>query len=238
MRESTACSRAGALRWKIGRRLKGLPPQKTFEERCRPNVFFGPGEFHAGRRTYWFPSCRFLTFTSADSIRLGAYSSIAPGVQLLAGGEHPVAHCSTYPFWLVPEEWARMDPLTSGGGVRLSDAIIASGWVSARINVGSDVWIATNSLVLANVTIGDGAVVGAGSVVTRDVPPYAVVAGAPARVIRMRFSEATIESLLQLSWWNWPEDEVCAAVPLLQASDIDSLLRFHETWRPVGFSER
>jgi virginiamycin A acetyltransferase len=76
------------------------------------------------------------------------------------------------------------------------------------IGLGSDVWIGTRSVVVSGVTVGDGAVIAAGSVVTRDIPPYAIAAGVPARVIRLRFPEATCARLLELRWWDWPEEKI------------------------------
>ncbi|NTU70244.1 MAG: CatB-related O-acetyltransferase [Coriobacteriia bacterium] len=96
----------------------------------------------------------------------------------------------------------------------------------SRIVIGSDAWIATQAMVLANVTIGHGAVVGARSVVTADVPPYAIVAGAPARVIRYRFEPEDVTRLLELSWWDWPEVAIRECVPLLRTDDIDGLSRY------------
>jgi acetyltransferase-like isoleucine patch superfamily enzyme len=90
--------------------------------------------------------------------------------------------------------------------------------------VGSDVWTTENCLVLPGITIGDGAIVAAGAVVTRDVPPYAIVGGNPARVIRYRFSEEQIAALLEIRWWDWPEEKVRAAVPWLESEDVDAFI--------------
>ena len=103
-------------------------------------------------------------------------------------------------------------------------ANVASAWDSkGDIVLGNDVWVGFEAVILAGVTIGDGAIIGARAVVTRDVPPYAIVGGVPARLIRRRFDEATIESLLALQWWDWEPERIRRALPVLQAGDIAAL---------------
>jgi hypothetical protein len=92
--------------------------------------------------------------------------------------------------------------------------------------VGSDVWTCEHSLILPGVTIGDGAVVAGGAVVTKDVPPYAIVGGNPAEVIRYRFDERQREALLKIRWWDWPDDKVRDAAPYLESEDIDAFIAY------------
>jgi hypothetical protein len=92
------------------------------------------------------------------------------------------------------------------------------------IVIGSDVWIGLNVFIGSGVTIGDGAVIGAHAVVTRDVPPYAVAGGNPARVIRYRFSETQIEALLAIRWWDWSDEVVDRYLPLITSPDIDAFI--------------
>lgn len=186
----------------LGRMLKGLPADRTFEERYRPQVLEGPGTLEVGSWTYWFPSCRFFTWNGDDRITIGSYTSIAAEVRLVCGGEHS-AGVSSFPFSLMV------------GGTEPIEA--------ASITIGSDVWMATQAMVLGGVTIGHGAVVAARSVVTRDVPPYAVVAGTPARVVRYRFDEETVSRLLSLAWWTWPEDQVRRNLDRLRGADVGAL---------------
>ena len=84
-------------------------------------------------------------------------------------------------------------------------------------------WVGYGAVILAGVTVGDGAIIGTRAVVTKDVPPYTIVGGIPAKPIRKRFSEDTIAALLELRWWDWPEAQVRRAIPLLQAGDLDAL---------------
>jgi serine acetyltransferase len=91
--------------------------------------------------------------------------------------------------------------------------------------IGNDVYIGYNVTILSGVTIGDGAVVGACSVLTEDVPPYAIVAGNPARLIRYRFKEESIQKLLKIRWWDWPEERVKKNIHLICSNSVDALLK-------------
>ncbi len=91
------------------------------------------------------------------------------------------------------------------------------------IVVGNDVWIGYEAVILAGVTIGDGAIIGARAVVTRDVPPYTIVGGVPAKPIRKRFDEDTIARLLELRWWDWPEERIAQNIPAIQTGKLDRL---------------
>lgn len=93
------------------------------------------------------------------------------------------------------------------------------------MEIGNDVWIGYGATILSGVRIGDGAIVGANAVVTKDVPPYAIVAGNPAHVIRMRFSPQIISDLLQIQWWNWPFDKIRKNMPLLLSDNITKFIQ-------------
>lgn len=90
--------------------------------------------------------------------------------------------------------------------------------------IGDEVWLGANCTILSGVTIGSGAVVGAGAVVRRDVPPYAIVTGNPAEVARTRFDAATVERLLRVNWWAWPDERIAAYLPLILDTDITAFL--------------
>jgi len=94
--------------------------------------------------------------------------------------------------------------------------------------IGSDVWIGTESLILSGVTIGDGAVIGARAVVAKDVPPFSVVVGNPAKIIKKRFDDQTIEKLLDIKWWLWPDSRISKAIPLLLSDDISKFIDYAE----------
>jgi chloramphenicol O-acetyltransferase type B len=163
-----------------------------------------------GRHTYGTP--RVWNYQGSErKVTIGSFCSIGPNVQIITGGIHPSDWVSTYPFriqWRMPGAYQDGMPTTRG-----------------EVVIGNDVWLGTDSVALSGVRIGDGSVVATRAVVTRDVPPYAVVAGSPARVIRYRFPPEVIERLLEIAWWNWDDDAVREAVPLLSSNNIDEFLR-------------
>lgn len=144
-----------------------------------------------GDHTYGKP--RVVSWGEGTSLRIGKYCSIGTNVTIFLGSEHRTDWVSTYPF---PFFWKEAGSISGHPSTR-GDVVI-----------GNDVWIGFGSTILSGVTIGDGAAVGACSVVTRDVPPYAIAAGNPARVFRYRFDEETIRKLLQIKWWDWPDEKV------------------------------
>jgi virginiamycin A acetyltransferase len=152
---------------------------------------------------------------SGARLEIGSYCQIAHGASfLMSDANHAVVGPSTFPFSVFGGAWADAMPAERAPFLDKGD-----------IRIGHDVWLGHESLVLAGVTIGTGAIVAARAVVSRDVPPYAVVAGNPARVVRQRFDPATVSGLLELAWWDWPPARVSAAVPALMAGDLATLRR-------------
>ena len=147
-----------------------------------------------------------------ERLVIGRYTALATGVTfLMAGANHRIAGLSTYPFPLMGGDWVAGMPLFRDRELR-GDTV-----------VGNDAWLGYRVTVLPGVRIGDGAIVGAGAVVTADVPPYAVAVGNPARVLRLRFPERDIERLQRIRWWDWPAEEVSAALQVIMAADVDEL---------------
>lgn len=140
-----------------------------------------------GRHTYGDPIVRGDT----KRVFIGSFCSFAKGVLILSCRDHRTDWISTFPF---KDLWGcGNDGHPTGKG---------------NIVIGNDVWVGTNSIILSGVTIGDGAVIGAGSVVARDVAPYTVAAGNPIHEIRKRFSEQVIKDLLELKWWDWSDEKI------------------------------
>lgn len=141
---------------------------------------------------------------------VGAFCSVAPHV-VIGGGIHPTASVTTSPLFYsaLRNPWGSFP-----GALSAADEL-------PKTHVGNDVWIGYSAVVLPGVRVGDGAVIGAGAIVTRDVEPYAIVAGVPAKAIRSRFDPSDVEWLLGLSWWNWPDERLKELRP--QFSSIASL---------------
>lgn len=145
-----------------------------------------------------------------DHLRIGAFTAIGRDTQILMnGGSHAMDGFSTFPFDIFGGGWeAGFDPGTrSAAGAR-------------DTGIGPDVWIGTGATILPGVAIGAGAIVGARAVVAGDVPPYAVVAGNPARVVRQRFDATTVARLLAVAWWDWPVGKLTRNLDAVRGSDI------------------
>ena len=146
-----------------------------------------------------------------DRLIIGKFCSIACGTQFIMGpANHRISSVTTYPFAVFGGEWAERVPS------HLSQLPF-----KGDIIVGNDVWIGRNSVILPGVTIGDGAIVAAHSVVARDVEPYTVVGGNPARFLKKRFREELIQLLLQLRWWDFSPEKLVEILPLLCDTDLE-----------------
>jgi acetyltransferase-like isoleucine patch superfamily enzyme len=149
-------------------------------------------------------------------LRIGKFCSIAHEVVIQLGGNHRIDRVSTYPFRGFPSDWpeAKFLPADDVYGMSKGDVII-----------GNDVWIGYGALILSGVKIGDGAVIGAGAVITKDVEPYSIVTGNPARLIRKRFDDDTIRKLLEIKWWDWPMEKIRANLKVISSNDVPKMLQ-------------
>lgn len=182
-----------------------------------PNVIVGdytmyndfindPTQFEKNNILYHYP-------INHDRLIIGKFCSIACNVKFLFNSaNHTLSSLSTYPFPLFFEEWD------------LDKKSVADAWDNkGDIIIGNDVWIGYEAVVLSGVTIGDGAIIGTRAVVTKDVPPYTIVGGVPATPIRKRFSDKTIDMLLQMQWWNWPKNRIAANIDAIKSGNISLL---------------
>lgn len=198
---------------------------RALRQRVRPAGGFSarvqvarPGALTVGARTYAARTTLIRTWAPSEQIEIGAWCSIAgevrivhPGVSenlldaagrevsLRLRGNHRLATATTFPIGIVLPD-VPFDTVPPDGSLR-----------SRPLVIGSDVWIGYRATILGPVTIGHGAVIGAAAVVASDVPPYAIVAGNPGRILRTRFPDQTIARLLKVAWWDWPEERVVAA---------------------------
>lgn len=165
-----------------------------------------PREFRKNNVLYHYP-------INKDRLIIGKFCSIACGAKFLFNSaNHKMASLSTYTFPLFFEEWD------------LEKENVAQAWdQKGDIMIGNDVWIGYEAVILSGVTIGDGAVIGCRAVVTKDIPPYTIVGGVPAKPIRKRFDEETIKELQKIKWWDWPEEKIAGKIPAIQAGDLEEL---------------
>ncbi|TWC41364.1 acetyltransferase-like isoleucine patch superfamily enzyme [Pseudomonas sp. SJZ079] len=165
--------------------------------------------YQVGVGTYGLPIVH--DWQEGTTLRIGSYTSIAEQVEIFLGGHHRTEWISTYPFPAMIPEAAEIQ----GYAVSRGDVLI-----------GSDVWLCSNAVILSGVTVGHGAVIAAGAVVSRDVAPYSIVAGNPARHVRWRFPPEVCAALLEAAWWEWPEQEVFRVSPLLCSDRLDEFLDY------------
>lgn len=170
-----------------------------------------PRDFERSNVLYHYP-------VNGDRLKIGKFCSIACGAKFLfTSGNHSLRSLSTYTFPIFFEEW----------GLDAKD--ICSAWDNkGDIVIGSDVWIGYEALILSGVTVGDGAIIGSRAVVTKDVPPYTIVGGVPAKPIRRRFDGAVIERLEKLRWWDWDIETIRRSIPAIQSGDVAALERMAE----------
>jgi len=181
------------------------------------NIQVGVFSYYSGfHHQHSFEGCvRYLDKRSkeVDKLIIGKYCSIGSGaVFMMAGNQgHRSDWVSSFPFYYQANIFKEAKNAYEKAGDTL---------------IGDDVWIGSEAMILAGVNIGSGAIIAARSVVVKDVPPYAVVGGNPAQVIKYRFDEADIQSLLELKWWDWSEEKIKIAMPNICATDIQGLIDF------------
>jgi virginiamycin A acetyltransferase len=189
--------------------LKSVVTRKTIEvgDFTIYNDFVNdPRDFEKNNVLYHYP-------INGDRLVIGKFCSIACGAKFIFNcANHALRSLSTYTFPLFFEEWD------------LPKSEVVSAWDNkGDIIIGNDVWIGYDAVIMAGVTIGDGAIIGTRAVVTKDVAPYSIVGGVPAHEIRKRFAPEVVERLRELKWWDWPEEKIRKAIPAIQAGDVEAL---------------
>jgi acetyltransferase-like isoleucine patch superfamily enzyme len=167
-----------------------------------------------GAFTYFNGPAEIIELNEGSQVYVGKYCSIAKGLKLILGNYHRADWVSTFPFHQVhPDSFPSVSGAT--GHPKTNGDIV----------IGNDVWIGDSATIMSGVTVGDGAVIAANSHVVRNVEPYSIVGGNPAKQIKFRFSPRQIEDLLELRWWDMSIAEVDSLTPLLMSDDVDSLIR-------------
>ena len=150
---------------------------------------------------------------SQDKLIIGKFCALARGVKfIMNGANHQTSTFSTYPFYIFGNGWEKVTPEANELPFK------------GDTNVGNDVWIGYESVIMPGVTIGDGAIIAAKSVVINDVQPYTIVGGNPAKTIRQRFDDLTIAKLLEIAWWNWNIAKITANLEHVVATNLDALV--------------
>jgi phosphonate metabolism protein (transferase hexapeptide repeat family) len=202
--------------------LRFLPPEPRVHptaelKGCRIGRYASVGERTVLREVTVGDFSYFERHAEAIYTDIGKFCSIAANTRINAL-EHPLERATTHKVSYRPNEYFRYLGVDQEFRERRR---------RKRVTIGNDVWIGHGAVILPGVAIGNGAVVGANAVVTRDVPAFAVVAGVPARIIRLRFAEKIVTRLENMAWWDWPLDRLFQAIPDMQKLEIE---RFIEKW--------
>lgn len=165
-----------------------------------------------GKYTYGLDRNCFIGLSPLTPIKIGMYCSFGPNVKIFLNAEHPINLVSTFPLKTLVKQktpWPNLD-VTSKGGIEIQN----------------DVWVGANVMIMSGVNISNGAVIGAGSIVTKDVSPYEVVAGNPAKKVKSRFNQKQISSLLKIKWWDWNEEKIIENIDDFY-NDVNKFIKLH-----------
>lgn len=204
----------------IGPDIKSVFPMKDIRSLCfLKNIVVNPN-IEVGDYTYYDDNNDPLGFEKnvlyhfdfiGDKLKIGKFCAIASSVKfIMNGGNHNTSSFTTFPFGAFGGEWEAGLKNLSGGFK--GDTVI-----------GNDVWIGYNATIMPGIHIGDGAIIATNAVVTKDVPSYSIVGGNPAKLIRYRFDEETIDILNTLKWWNWDVEKITENIPILTSNNTDDL---------------
>lgn len=189
--------------------------KENFKEDLRKGIL------EIGPYSYGFPKIMKYKGNESYKVIIGKYCSIANNVTIFTGGNHEGSWISTYPFRIMFNlEKAYLDGQPSSKG---------------NVIIGNDVWIGEGATILSGIEIGNGAIIAANSVVVKNVEPYSIVGGNPAKKIRYRFSENQIKSLLNIEWWNWSEEKIISNVHYLSSNEyLDEFIKKNSVKSNIG----
>lgn len=171
---------------------------------------------NVGRHTYGHESIEVRDWDEGASLTIGSFCSIADRVVVYLGGNHRPDWVTTYPFSAFPDRWETARDIEGHPATK------------GDVTIGNDVWVGSGATIMSGVTVGDGAVLGTNSVVSRDIAPYTIVAGNPARAIRHRFAPEIVEALLRIAWWEWSDERISAAIPAMLNGDVEGFVRVYD----------
>lgn len=174
--------------------------------------FKRPEESYVEIGDFTYGKANVLGYVGGVKCKIGKFCSIADGVKLVLAMEHRPDWNTTYPFNIFFPEYKHIEGHPASKG---------------DIIIGNDVWIGMDAKILSGVTIGDGAVIATNSLVTKDVEPYTIVGGNPAKEIKKRFSEDIISKFIEMKWWNWSYEKIEKVIPLLQSEKFDELYKYY-----------
>jgi acetyltransferase-like isoleucine patch superfamily enzyme len=184
------------------------------ESNASRNYILGKSHISIGRYTYGYKNLIIKQWNEGAALKVGAFCSLAMNITLFLGGNHRTDWITTFPFGHVFQE-------ELGG-----EDILGHPSTNGDLLIGNDVWIGSGATIMSGLNIGDGAVIGANACVVKDVPPYHIVAGNPATIIKKRFDDEIIELLLKLKWWDLPLHEIKEITHLLSSKpDTDILIK-------------
>lgn len=184
----------------------------------RPNVIIGDYSYYddeMGAEYFENKNVLYHYPFSQEKLIIGKFCAIATGAKfIMSSANHKMDGFSAFPFFIFKQGWEK-------------DFDITSLPYKGDTVVGNDVWIGYDATIMPGVTIGDGAIIGAKAVVTKDVPPYSVVGGNPAKILKTRFDEQTVAKLREIAWWDWSREKISQNIQAITGSDLDKLMNAH-----------
>ncbi len=177
---------------------------------------------YVGRHTYGLEHVKIRRWNEMKkqyNLYIGNFTSIADDLEVYLGGNHYTQLVTTFPFGIL-----KNDIFTNATSIP-SNLNLNGSYCKGDVHIGSDVWIGSHVTIMSGVKIGDGAVIAANSHIVKDVPPYAMVGGNPAKIIKYRFTETQIKQLLEIRWWDWSDEKINEYLPYILQEDMELFIQ-------------